>query len=456
MSPRRLVYSLVPPAMPIGAGSAGPGSDATGSIDGRWQGRIQLPGAPLPVAVTFTQEGGVHTGTFDVPAQGLAGVPLSDVTVNGTSVGFAVPGIPGNPRFQGEFGGTIDGQFTQGGQSFPMSLTRGDLVPPARPQEPKPPFPYRTDDVTYQAGVSIAGTLSRPEGDGPFPAVLLVTGSGAQDRDETIAGHKPFLLLADTLTRAGYAVLRVDDRGVGGTGGVLADAGYDDLAADVAVGLRYLRSRPDIRPDAVGVLGHSEGGYLGPLVAETAQAQPDFVVLMAGPATSGKDVLIEQNERIMKAAGAPQEQIDEQVDFVTAYSDLVISGDFAAATDLVNAQIAKAGGTADQGSSQLASRIGRSLLSYDPAPALRALSVPVLAVFGGRDLQVPPTTNEPAMRQLLSGNPDATVRTFPELNHLMQPATTGLPAEYAAIETTIDPSVLDTFVDWLRERFPPG
>jgi fermentation-respiration switch protein FrsA (DUF1100 family) len=177
---------------------------------------------------------------------------------------------------------------------------------------------------------------------------------------------------------------------------------------------------------------------------------------MAGPATGGKDVLIEQNERIMKAAGAPQEQIDEQVDFVTAYSDLVISGDFAAATDLVNAQIAKAGGTADQGSSQLASRIGRALLSYDPAPALRALSVPVLAVFGGRDLQVPPATNEPAMRQLLSGNPDATVRTFPELNHLMQPATTGLPTEYAAIETTIDPSVLDTFIEWLHERFPPG
>ncbi len=474
MTGHKLARVLVPLAMVAGACSAGPGTapsatstvtasssagdgtDPAGSIAGDWTGRIEIPGAPLAVGVTITGADGSYAGTFDVPVQGLTGAPLTDVTVTGTTVGFGISQIPGNPRFDGEFDGSrITGTFTQSGQAFPLDLSRGTVAAAARPQEPRPPFPYDTEDVSYSGGVTIAGTLTTPPGDGPFPAVLLITGSGAQDRDETIAGHKPFLLIADTLTRAGYAVLRVDDRGIGGTGGVLAEAGYDDLAADVAAGLQFLRARPEIKADAVGLLGHSEGGYLAPLVAQTQAQKPDFVVLMAGPAVSGRDVLIEQNKLIMAAAGATPQQTDDQVAFVTRYADLIIAGDYAGATALAREQVTKAGGDASL-APDTANENMRALLAYDPAPALSALTVPVLAVYGGRDLQVPPAQSEPVLRSLLAANPDATVQTFPTLNHLMQPATTGSPTEYAAIETTIDPQVLELYVSWLQQRFPPA
>ncbi len=460
---RRLLYAFIPLAVLASActaGSAGSGTESGSSnstagpesLAGPWHGRIEIPGTPLDVGVTLTDDG----GTFDVPAQGVSGARLTGLTVDGSTVTFGIAGIPGNPTFSGELDGqSIAGTFSQSGQSFPLTLTRGAVPAAARSQEPQPPYPYRSQDVTYSGGVTIAGTLTTPDGDGPFPAVLLVTGSGAQDRDETIAGHKPFLLIADTLTRAGYAVLRVDDRGVGGTGGVLADATYADLAGDVSAGLAYLRSRPDIKADAVGLLGHSEGGYLAPLVAQTEPDKPDFVILMAGPAVSGKDILIEQNKLIMQAAGASQSEIDAQVDFVTTDADLIIAGDFAGATDLARQRVTEAGGNPDA-APDAANQSMRSLLSYDPAPALEALTVPVLAVFGGRDLQVPAEQNEPVMRQLLAGDPDATVQTMPNLNHLMQPATSGLPTEYSTIETTVDPSVLDLYVSWLQQRFPAG
>ncbi len=479
---RRLIYTLFPLAV-LAACSAGPNPDSgsaspsssraeassladtssiaetlgpAGSIEGQWQGQIEIPGQPLQVGVTFSETDGSYSGTFDVPTESVTGTPLAEVTFDGSAVGFTIAGIPGDPTFQGTFDGEkIDGSFSQSGQSFALNLTRGEAQAPARPQQPQPPFPYRSEDVTYAGDVTIAGTLTLPDGDGPFPAVLLVTGSGPQDRDEAIAGHKPFLLIADTLTRAGYAVLRVDDRGVGGTGGVLADATYDDLAGDIAAGLAYLRSRPDIKPDQVGLIGHSEGGSLAPYVAQKQQEKPDFVILMAGPAVTGKAVLIEQNKLIMAAAGATEEEIDDQVDFVTRYADLIIAGDFAAATDLARQRVTEAGGTEDM-VPDTANVAMQSLLAYDPASALQALTVPVLAVYGGLDLQVPAEQSEPVLRQLLAGHPDATVQTLPNLNHLMQPATTGLPAEYAAIETTIDPSVLDLYVDWLRQRFPAG
>lgn len=469
--------TLIPLAMLAGACSAGGGDSGVGrsgagstvstspsvapaeagdSVAGSWRGAIELPGAALPVGVTLIDSAGSWTGTFDVPSQGVSAAPLADIAVDSATVTFGIAGIPGSPTFSGALvGGSIAGTFSQQGQSFPLTLSRGVAETPARPQEPQQPYPYRSTDVTYDGAVTIAGTLTEPEGEGPFPAVLLITGSGAQDRDEAIAGHKPFLLIADTLTRAGYAVLRVDDRGVGGTGGALADATYDDLAGDVAAGLQFLRSRSDIKVDAVGLLGHSEGGYLAPLVAQTQSQKPDFVILMAGPAVNGKDILIEQNKLIMQAAGAPSAEVDAQVDFITRYADLIIAGDFRGAADLARQRVAEAGGSADM-APDAANESMRSLLAYEPAPALKSLTVPVLAVYGGRDLQVPPEQSEPVMRQLLTGDGDATVQTFPNLNHLMQPATTGLPTEYATIETTIDPAVLDLYVSWLQERFPAG
>ncbi len=329
----------------------------------------------------------------------------------------------------------------------------------ARPQDPKPPYPYRSEDVTYRNGdITIAGTLTEPEGSGPFPAMLMITGSGPQDRDEDLMGHRPFQLLADTFTRAGYAVLRTDDRGVGGTGGVLDDATYADLAADAAAGVGFLRGRPEIDPAKVGLFGHSEGGYLAPLVAARPGSNIAFAVLMAGPSVVGADVLIEQNKAIMAAAGSPQNEIDDQVRYLTEWSALLRAGD---------AEGAKAYATQHNDSLPEGERAPQSavdsfntpymasFITYDPKPALEAMRVPVLAFFGGTDQQVLAGQNEQPMRDNLAADPDATVHTFPGLNHLMQPSATGKPSEYSAIETTVDPAVLTYVTDWLTQHIPP-
>ncbi|MGX1807812.1 alpha/beta hydrolase family protein [Nocardia sp. NPDC055321] len=335
---------------------------------------------------------------------------------------------------------------------------QGPGTTPARSQEPKPPWPYRSEEVTYRSdAITVAGTLTLPRDGGPHPAVLLITGSGPQNRDEELLGHKPFLVIADALTRAGYAVLRVDDRGVGGTGGDLNESGYPDLADDVVAGLTYLRTRADIDGARLGLLGHSEGGYLAPLVAARPDSGVAFTITLAGPAVPGADVVLEQTRLIMAAEGAPPERIDAEIATLTTLNDLLRSGDLDAARRYArernDALPADQRATPQDIDAQLSPYFA-ALVAYDPAPALAALRTPVLALFGGRDLQVPPAQSEPPMRALLTANPDATVHTFPGLNHLMQPTETGLPSEYATTETTVDPRVLTYLTEWLATRFP--
>lgn len=429
------------------------------AIEGTWQGRIEAPGSPLQVRLTFSGDG----GGIDIPAQGVTGLPLRDVRVDGAAVTFTLPDAPGGATFRGTLDGdAISGDYTQGAApAIPFALTRGEPVAAARPQEPRPPFPYRADDVTFPGGdVTLAGTLTRPEGAGPFPAVVMITGSGAQDRDETIEGHKPFLLLADTLTRAGFAVLRTDDRGVGGSGGAASGTPYEVLADDALAGVAFLRGTDGIDPARVGLFGHSEGGYLGPLAASRGDVA--FVVSMAGPAVSGEDVLIRQNRLLREQAGAPAAETDAYLAFLAEFTDLLRAGDVEAARarsrDEIIGQLATLPESQRPGPEQVDAIVDSTLdlapfLLHDPAPALRALDVPVFAFFGEKDLQVPPPQSEGPMRDLLAGGPDATVRTFPGLNHLMQPTATGAIGEYGTIETTIAPEVLDAVTAWLSERF---
>lgn len=435
-----------------GCSGSGPGDD---QVRGDWRGAIEIPEQPLELAVHFTA---VDAATIDIPVQGVRGLELKDVVAEAERVEFAIPDIPGDPVYRGtREGDRITGEFTQSGQTFPLTLEPGTLEM-ARPQEPKPPFPYRSDEVTYRNGdIAIAGTLTKPEGAGPFPAVLLITGTGPQNRDEELMGHKIFLLIADTLTRQGYAVLRTDDRGVGGTGGDLAQATYADLASDIDAGIGFLREQPEIDPTRIGLFGHSEGGYLAPLVASKPDSGVAFAILMAGPSVPGGDVLIEQNRKLFQVGGATPEQTDAQVAYITEMTALVRANDLAGARDLArrhNESLPpEQRATADQMEATFAPSMV-SFISYDPAPALTATKVPVLAFFGNKDVQVIPAQNEQPMRDLLAGNPDATVRTFDNLNHLMQPANTGMPDEYATIETTIAPEVLDYVTGWLQQRVP--
>src|SRR5918992_2772502 len=291
-----------PPPPPPPATPAAPVTPTVETTAGEWAGRIGIPGAPLEIGIRLTAEGGGLRGEIDIPTQAIKGMPLGDVLLEGRELSFRLPEMPGDAWFRGTFepdAKSIPGAFTQFGQSFPLVLRPGPVG--GRPREPKPPFPYRSEDVTYPGqGVDLAGTLTLPEGPGPFTAVVLVTGNGPQDRNEELLGHKPFLLLADILTRAGYAVLRVDDRGVGGSGGSLYTSNYDELTGDVVAGVDFLRRRPEIDAARIGLFGHSEGGYLVPLAA---QRTPNaFAVVMAGPAASGEEVLVQQNQLLLESA----------------------------------------------------------------------------------------------------------------------------------------------------------
>ena len=451
----------------LAACGAPPPPAAPAGLTGDWNGSIETPGMSLRFGVRFAPDG---TATVDIPAQKATGIAVTNLTVTGSEVRFGLAGVPGDPTFTGTLapdGGSVSGDYTQAGRTVPFTMTRGPLAGPVRPQEPKPPFPYRSTEVTFPSGaITVAGTLTRPEGPGPFPAVVLITGSGPQDRDENIADHKPFLLLADTLTRAGFAVLRTDDRGVGGTGGDLAQATYDVLIGDVIAGTDFLRSRPDIDPQRVGLLGHSEGGYLAPLAAQRSPEQVKFVIMMAGPAVSGGDVLLEQNRLIYTQQGAPPQALEAQLAFVRDLTALLRAGDVEGARARTRQAITAeldAGGVPqdkrptaeqlDQQAAAVTSPVFAAFLAHDPGPALRALRVPVLAFYGDKDLQVPPAQSEPALRAALAGNPDVTIRTFPGLNHLMQPTATGDITEYGSIETTIDPQVLELVRSWAATKF---
>jgi pimeloyl-ACP methyl ester carboxylesterase len=347
-------------------------------------------------------------------------------------------------------------------------------VPTRRPQEPKRPFPYTAEEVIYPvndgSGVKIAGTLTIPQGPGPFPAVLLISGSGPQDRDGALYGHQPLLVIADHLSRHGIAVLRADDRGVGGSTGNVDEATTADFARDALAGVRFLASHPRIARDRIGLLGHSEGGVVAPLAASQSPGVA-FLVLLAGTGVPGAEIVRRQGELIARANGVPEEAIQRSQEALRrTFEVLRAVPDRAARTaslrplgkdllvTLSEDQIKTLGGLGAAGDAVIKginTPWFRYFIDYDPRPALRKVKVPVLALNGTLDLQVPPDPNLPEIAKALkqAGNRDVTVRLLPGLNHLFQPATTGSPAEYGVIETTIDPQVLGLVTDWITKRF---
>jgi pimeloyl-ACP methyl ester carboxylesterase len=312
----------------------------------------------------------------------------------------------------------------------------------------------------------IGGTLTLPVGPGPFPAVLLISGSGQQDRDEAIAGHRPFLVLADRLTRLGIAVLRTDDRGVGKTGGDPRTATTEDFAADAAAAISYLRTRPDIDSARIGLIGHSEGGIIAPLVA-VRTGRVALLVLLAGPAVTGEELLLAQSEALARASGVPETQITENRRLnETIYRLVKSESDTAVLIRRARAVLREAIEKMSPGEQEslgdpevmIESSLRpivfpwfRWFLTHDPRPSLATVRCPMLALFGEKDLQVPPKQNLSALEEAvrLSGNPDVVAKVIPGVNHLFQTAGTGLPAEYATIEETISPAVLDTIGDWV-------
>jgi hypothetical protein len=379
-------------------------------------------------------------------------------------------------KFEGtrdEVGNTIVGKFTQAGTTLPLVLgwqERASELP--RPQEPQKPYPYRADEVRYEnkaGGVTLAGTLTIPTGQGSFPAALLISGSGPQDRDESLFGHKPFLVLADYLTRMGIAVLRVDDRGVGGSTGQTRTSTSEDLAGDVEAGVAFLKTRPEVDRAKIGLIGHSEGGIIAPMVAAQS-AEIAYVVLMAGPGLPGEAILILQGALVAKAEGKSDEQIAENRELQERIFEIIRSEKDPQAAEARMRLTIKDGLTRLSAVDKEAASVTaefveaqvqavqspwfRFFLTYDPRPALRKVKCPVLALNGEKDLQVPARENLAAIEGALKvgHNPRMTVKELPKLNHLFQTSETGRISEYARNEETIAPIALELIGSWIKEQ----
>lgn len=314
-------------------------------------------------------------------------------------------------------------------------------------------------DNPYEAGVHLAGTLTLPEGNGPFPAVVLISGTGLQDRDETIFGHKPFLAIADYLARRGIASLRVDDRMTGRSRGEVATATTENFARDVRAELEVLRARPEIDPARVGLIGHSEGAVIGPMLAADPANHVAYMVLLAGVGVRGITLLHDQNEDGMLAAGVRPEVVKTLLSLNDSLYRAVLASkaDGAALTSELAAVLRENSPqfdevTALRSVAVLTTPSIRYFLALDPVPALTRTRCPVLALNGDKDTQVRASTNLPAIEAALKagGNQDVTIRTMPGLNHLFQTAVTGAANEYATIQENFSPDALKVMGDWLE------
>ena len=450
-----------PPSIPTVAG-----------LDGLWRGKISRNGVDLRLVLHIgTSPQGTRI-SLDSPDQMAFGVPLQGLAHDGQAVRFRLDlrGV----RYEGRL--SQDMQRISGIWLAPnqppaeVDFVRGDAaaaaMPAKRPQTPQPPFPYRAEEVAFDNpaanGVRLAGTLTLPHGKGPFPAAILITGSGQQDRDETMLGHKPFAVIADYLTRRGIAVLRVDDRGGGKSTGDFAKATSADFATDANAAFAYLRTRGEIRPDAIGFIGHSEGGMVGPIAMATNK-QVAFLIMLAGPGTATDHLLLSQRRAIALAMGQSEAQIDKAEPVMAALFKALASGATyeeglaAARASLTPDALAAIGappGTDPQlVLSQVSSPWFRYFFQYDPAPNLRLIRVPVLAMNGSLDRQVLPAENLAAIKAALKDDRDVTIVELPGLNHLFQTARTGAVGEYADIEETVAPVALERVANWINARF---
>lgn len=444
-------------------------------IEGIWEGKLKVPGIELRIVCKISKNpDGSLTATLDSPDQGVTGIPVEKVMVKDNTLYLEINSVGG--IFEGKISSdflTIEGQWKQSGQTLPLTVKRVDkAVEMLRPQEPKKPYPYIEEEVVYEnkeAEITLKGTLTLPPGKSSPPVVLLITGSGPQDRNEAIAGHRPFLILADYLTRQGIAVLRVDDRGVGESTGDFSQATSVDFASDVLAGIEYLKARKEINPKKIGLVGHSEGGIIAPMVAAKS-SDVAFIVLMAGTGLTGEEILYLQGVLISRAMGVSEEDIIKNRQFNEKIFSLIKEGndektieeklrqmfmeDWEKMSDEKKEQIGDPGVFLKVQLQSLLSPWFKFFLTYDPKPTLSKVKCPVLAINGEKDLQVPSKENLSAIEEALvaGGNKNFTIKELPGLNHLFQTAQIGVPAEYAKIEETISPIALKIIGDWILEQ----
>jgi len=447
------------------------GQPKANSIEGFWLGKLKTQGIELRVIFNITKDGdNGYKSTLDSPDQGAKGIPLGKTSLDGKKLNIDAPALAAS--YVGEMvnDSTFNGTWTQAGKSFPLQIVKQKkALVINRPQEPKGPFQYNIEEVVVpnkQFGFNLGGTLTLPKGDGPFPAVVLITGSGQQNRDEEIFGHKPFWVIADYLTKRGFAVLRCDDRGVGKSKGSLENVTSYDFSTDALSSVEFLKTDKRIDSKKIGLIGHSEGGLIAWILA--AQSKDiAFIVSLAGPGVKGEDVLYSQSKIIAKLSGASDEEIKEDNEINKIIYSILKSETDNAKVQQEIIEAAKAFYTKrnDKETDQKVDAISKSLsqkayswLRYfilsDPNKYLQKITCPVLALNGSKDVQVISEINLPAIEMSLkeAGNKDATIVEVKDVNHLFQHCSTGLPNEYGNIEETFSEDVLKTMGDWLSKR----
>lgn len=439
-------------------------------ITGQWNGLLKVQdGVQLRLVFHINKTESGYASTMDSPDQGANGLPVNTTKFENNTLSLEAAGL--GITYTGTLAnGLIDGTFVQRGMSLPLQLTREEVkaAKPNRPQEPKSPFPYYTEDVTFgndEAKVQLAGTLTLPSKTGKFPVVVMISGSGPQNRDEELLGHKPFLVIADHLTRKGIGVLRFDDRGVGKSTGDFKSATSADHASDALSAVAYLKTRPEVDAKKIGLVGHSEGGLIAPMAAVKSK-DVAYIVLLAGPGIPGHEILALQTGLINKANGMDDEKLKLELDQLKGAMDIVmytkdLSEMRSKLTDFIREAIKKHPESVPKGLTEeeliknnvesLATPWMQFFLKYDPAVNLTKVKCPVLALNGERDLQVPPKEDLAAIGKYLkqAGNKNFKTKEMPGLNHLFQECKTGAPAEYAAIEQTFSPSALEEVSGWI-------
>ena len=417
-------------------------ASAQSGLEGAWHGELSVPGGSLMLVFHLDPV----ECTIDSPDQGAYGIRAELKTLNATKAHVEVPSL--GASFEGNFMfGLLVGKFKQSGLEFPLSLKRGDIER-NRPQTPAGPYPYASEEVTFtnpEDGAVLSGTLTYPSDYGcETPVVLLVSGSGLQNRDEEIYSHKPFLVIADHLARNGIASLRYDDRSFGKSTGNAVGATTETFKKDALAGLEYLRGLGKF--SKIGLAGHSEGGTIAFLLA--GEGKTDFIISLAGTATDGATVLVEQNRRILKGNGIPESAVN---DYCEVLAKLYADPDMTA-EDLNKLA---AGLAPDMKQNIMGIRETKDpwvqhFISSDPGEAIRKIECPVLALNGEKDVQVIADSNIPALQKLLKDNGKNKIKTYPGLNHLFQHCETGMPDEYGKIEETMSTEVLDDITNWIK------
>jgi fermentation-respiration switch protein FrsA (DUF1100 family) len=442
------------------------------SVEGQWYGALNVMGNQARLSFEITNTNDTLIATMGSPDEGVSGIPMEDITFSNDALTIV------QPKMMMSYVGVVNKDFTevngtysQAGQSFPLILGREEIKKKEikRPQEPKAPFPYYSEDVEYtneNGGHTLAGTLTLPSKDGVYPVVILISGSGPQDRNEELLGHKPFLVIADHLTRKGIGVLRFDDRGTAKSKGDHSTATSADFATDVEAGINYLKTRKEVNKKKIGLMGHSEGGLIAPMVASKSK-DIAFIVMLAGPGIPGDQILLQQSELIALAEGMEDTAtIKNELAMAVKMYDIIKTNSQEDASEKLAAFIKKevekmpeeerkaipdVDAMIQAQISTLNSTWFRFFLSFDPAPVLQKVKCPVLAVNGEKDLQVPCAVNLEAIEAALKKGKNKRYKTmaFPNLNHLFQTTETGKVSEYGELEETFSPKALDAVTNWL-------